>query len=43
MKGYIQDQSIVLTDALPNSLQNGDEVEITIVEIKKVTPFPLSI
>jgi hypothetical protein len=41
MKGYIHDQSIILTETLPNNLENGDEVEITIVEIqKKRYPFP---
>jgi DNA replicative helicase MCM subunit Mcm2 (Cdc46/Mcm family) len=41
MKGYINDQSIILTDTLPDNLQEGDEVEITITEIKKKNyPFP---
>jgi hypothetical protein len=41
MKGYINDQSIILTDTLPDNLQDGDEVEITITEIKKKNyPFP---
>jgi DNA replicative helicase MCM subunit Mcm2 (Cdc46/Mcm family) len=40
MKGYIHDQSIILTETLPNTLKNGDEVEITIVKIqKKRHPF----
>jgi hypothetical protein len=32
MKGYIQDQSIFLTDELPTDLRNGDEVEIILVK-----------
>lgn len=35
MKGYIQNQTIILQDSLPNTLQNGDEVEIVIISIKK--------
>jgi hypothetical protein len=31
MKGYIQDQSIVLIEAIPSRFSNGDEVEIVIV------------
>jgi hypothetical protein len=31
MRGYIQDQSIVLTEAIPSSFSNGDEVEIVII------------
>jgi hypothetical protein len=31
MRGYIQDQSIVLTEAVPSRFSNGDEVEIVIV------------
>jgi hypothetical protein len=32
MKGYIQDQSIVLTEALPRDFVNGDNVEIILVK-----------
>jgi hypothetical protein len=32
MKGYIQDQSIVLTESIPASWRNGDEVEIVIAK-----------
>jgi hypothetical protein len=32
MKGYIQDQSIVLTEALPRDFINGDKVEIILVK-----------
>jgi hypothetical protein len=35
MKGYIQGQSIVLTEALPANLNNGDEVEIMIAIVNK--------
>jgi hypothetical protein len=31
MRGFIQDQSIVLTEAIPSRFSNGDEVEIVIV------------
>jgi hypothetical protein len=41
MKGYIQDQSIVLTEGLPAHFANGDEVEIVIQVVKKPQlPFP---
>lgn len=41
MKGFIKDQKIILTDPLPQNLQDGDEVEITIIQIKKKRyPFP---
>jgi hypothetical protein len=32
MKGYIKDQSIVLTEALPGDFVNGDNVEIILVK-----------
>jgi hypothetical protein len=32
MKGYIQDQSIVLTEALPRDFVNGDNVEIILLK-----------
>jgi hypothetical protein len=35
MKGYIQDQSIVLTEDLPTNLNNGDEVEVVITIVNK--------
>jgi hypothetical protein len=41
MRGYIQDQSIVFTEALPEQFANGDEVEIVITVVKKPQrPFP---
>jgi hypothetical protein len=41
MKGYVKDKSIVLTDTLPDNLQDGDEVEFTIIQVKKKQyPFP---
>ena len=42
MKGVIKDKTIVLMDPLPTDLQDGDEVEISIVYIrKKAYPFPV--
>jgi hypothetical protein len=35
MKAFIKDQKICLTDPLPENLQDGDEIEISIVRIKK--------
>lgn len=41
VKGFIQDQAIILTEPLPENFQDGDEVEIAIVQIKKkIYPFP---
>ncbi len=41
MRGYIQDQSIVFTEGLPEQFANGDEVEIVIQSVKKPQfPFP---
>jgi hypothetical protein len=41
MKGYIKDKTIVLTDTLPDNLQDGDEVEVSIISIpKQKLPFP---
>jgi hypothetical protein len=41
MKGIIKDQKIVLTEPLPDNLQDGDEIEIAIIQIKKKPyPFP---
>jgi hypothetical protein len=41
MKGFIKDKKIVLTEPLPEDLQDGDEVEISIIPIKKKNyPFP---
>jgi hypothetical protein len=42
MKGYIKDKNIILTEPLPSDIQEGDEVEISIVQVrKKVYPFPV--
>jgi hypothetical protein len=35
MKGYIHGQSIVLTEALPANLNDGDEVEVMITIVNK--------
>ncbi len=41
MRAFIKDNNIYLTDPLPGNLQNGDEIEISIVQIKKKNyPFP---
>ena len=41
MKGIIKDRVIILTEPLPEHLQDGDEVEIAIVQIRKKNyPFP---
>ncbi|NJO76299.1 MAG: hypothetical protein HC833_22645 [Leptolyngbyaceae cyanobacterium RM1_406_9] len=41
MKGFIKNKAIILTDPLPENLRDGDEVEISIVQIRgKKYPFP---
>jgi hypothetical protein len=41
MKGYIKDKTIVLLDALPETVKDGDEVEVTIIPVHQPTyPFP---
>ncbi len=41
MKGYIKDKKIVLLDALPGTVKNGDEVEVTITAVPQPSyPFP---
>jgi len=41
MKGYIKQKVIVLLEALPETIQDGDEVEVTITPIPKPNyPFP---
>jgi hypothetical protein len=41
MKGYIKDKTIILFDALPETIKDGDEVEVTIIPVAKPTyPFP---
>jgi hypothetical protein len=41
MKGIIKDKKIILTDPLPEDLQDGDEIEISIIQVKnKSYPFP---
>ncbi len=41
MKGYIQGQKVILLENLPDSLKEGDEVEIIIQpKAKKKYPFP---
>ncbi|MGK7900234.1 MAG: hypothetical protein AB4352_02260 [Hormoscilla sp.] len=41
MKGYIQGQTIIMLEALPENIKEGDEVEIAITPIlKKKYPFP---
>ncbi|NES97485.1 MAG: hypothetical protein F6K32_20155 [Desertifilum sp. SIO1I2] len=41
MKGYIQGQSIILTQPLPENIKDGDEVEISVSVIPHHKyPFP---
>jgi hypothetical protein len=41
VKGVIRDQIIILTEPLPENLKDGDEVEISIIQVrKKAYPFP---
>lgn len=39
MKGYVKNKSIILTDSLSDNLQDGDEIEFTIIDVKK-NPYP---
>lgn len=41
MKGFIKGQSIILLETLPQNLEEGDEVDISITVLsKKSYPFP---
>lgn len=41
MKGYIKNKTIVLIDPLPENLQDGDEVEVSVTPAPKQNlPFP---
>ena len=41
MKGYIKNKTIILIDPLPENLQDGDEVEVSVTATPKQTlPFP---
>ena len=41
MKGYIQGQTIILLETLPENLREGDEVDVTITtKPQKQYPFP---
>ncbi len=41
MKGYIKNKTIVLIDPLPEDLQDGDEVEVSVTPaVKQTLPFP---
>lgn len=41
MKGYIQGQTIILLEKLPENIKEGDRVEIAITPIvKEYYPFP---
>lgn len=41
MKGFIKDKTIILTEPLPKDLQDGDEIEISIIQVRKKSyPFP---
>ncbi|MGD1859356.1 MAG: hypothetical protein ACFB0E_05215 [Leptolyngbyaceae cyanobacterium] len=42
MKGVISNQAIILSEPLPDDLQEGDEVEITVVRVRKQAyPVPV--
>ncbi|MBD2546612.1 hypothetical protein [Planktothricoides raciborskii] len=41
MKGYIQGQTIILIEPLPENLREGDEVDVSIaIKPQKTYPFP---
>lgn len=41
MKGYIQGQTIILLETLPENLREGDEVDVSITtKPQKQYPFP---
>ncbi|MBD1847114.1 hypothetical protein H6F89_27660 [Cyanobacteria bacterium FACHB-63] len=41
MKGYIKNKTIILIDPLPDNLQDGDEVEVSVTPApKQALPFP---
>jgi hypothetical protein len=41
MKGYIKGQSIILIQPLPENIQDGDEVEVSLCVVpQKKYPFP---
>ena len=41
MKGYIQGQTIILLDTLPESIKEGDEVDVSItIKTQNKYPFP---
>lgn len=41
MKGYIQGQTIILLETLPENLKEGDEVDVLItIKSEKKYPFP---
>lgn len=42
MKGIIRDKAIILTEPLPEGFQDGDEIEVVIVSVRKADyPFPV--
>lgn len=41
MKGYIKGQTIILLDTLPENIQEGDEVDVSIkIKPRNTYPFP---
>jgi hypothetical protein len=41
VKGYTKDKTIILVEALPEAIQDGDEVEVSITLVsKRKLPFP---
>lgn len=44
MKGIVKDKTIILAEPLPEGLQDGDEIEVVIVSVRKgkeAYPFPV--
>lgn len=42
MKGFIKSKKIILTEPLPDDFQDGDEIEISIVHVRRKSyPFPV--
>jgi len=43
MKGYIQGKTIILLDTLPENIEEGEEVDISIrKKTQKKYPFPIN-
>ncbi|MBD2772294.1 hypothetical protein [Iningainema tapete] len=40
MKGYIKGKTIILEDKLPDDLNEGEQVEVIVIPLKKKYNFP---